>query len=232
MRLSGAHIGVVDDDEALRTLLSATLEAAGYQVTTARTGAEIIHAIDRGRIDLVLLDIGLPDGDGIEVLERIRRDTDLPVIIISGRGDQAMKLRGFGVGADDYVAKPFYPKELLARVAAVLRRREAPPDVGASGVVGQGDIEIDIWSRTAKRSGTPVDLTPREFDLLAHLLLHPGIAFSREDLLRAVWGSSGDWQDERTVTEHIRRLRLKLEHDSSVPCHFLTVRGHGYRFAV
>jgi two-component system phosphate regulon response regulator PhoB len=228
----GTRILVVDDDEQLRSLLLLVLEGEGYTVVTASDAAGAIQEVESGPIDLVVLDISLGADDGRMVLGKIREMGTLPVILISGKTDTADRVLGLRLGADDYLPKPFSPVELVARVESVLRRSgprsepvaEPKANGSASGLV------VDELSREVTVDGRHVDLTAREFDLLAFLVRSPRQVFSRGQLLEHVWASRSDWQDEATVTEHVRRVRHKLETDPEHPRWITTVRGVGYRF--
>jgi two-component system phosphate regulon response regulator PhoB len=236
------HILVVDDDNRVRTLLSWQLEAAGFAVRYAADGTEALDRIGRDRPDLVILDLSLPGVGGLDVLRSVRQHepagaTPLPVIILSGRSGETDRIVGLDFGADDYLVKPFSPGELAARVRSVLRRAR-PPD-GPPGGPGAGsgpeqaspaaDLRIDEAAREVFARGRPVDLTAREYDLLAFLARHPRQVFTRAQLLRSVWDSEAAWQSEATVTEHVHRLRVKLEDDPARPHWLHTVRGVGYR---
>jgi DNA-binding response OmpR family regulator len=227
-----ARILVVDDDEQLAALLVLVLEGEGYPVVVARDGAGAIEQVDGGQIDLVVLDISLGADDGRIVLSQIREREDLPVIIVSGQGDTADRVLGLRLGADDYLPKPFSPVELVARVESVLRR-SARPQAGApvkpDVVIAEG-LQLDERTREVSIDGARVELTAKEFDLLAFLARSPRQVFSRAQLLEHVWSSRSDWQDEATVTEHVRRVRHKLEKDPEHPRWITTVRGVGYRF--
>jgi two-component system phosphate regulon response regulator PhoB len=176
----------------------------------------------------VVLDLGLPGVDGEEVLGRLRRDGALPVIVLTGRSEERERVRVLDLGADDYIVKPCSLPELEARIRAVLRRGQP---AAPSSRIEHADLVIDRNAHRVEIEGRPVDLTPKEFDLLAFLAGAPDQVFTREDLLEHVWGSTQDWQDPATVTEHIRRLRLKIERDPGQPRWLHTVRGVGYRFA-
>lgn len=224
------HILVVDDDERVRTLLSWQLEAEGFTVRCTASGTDALEWIDTERPDLVVLDLSLPGVAGLDVLRRVRQQEDpalagpLPVIILSGRSGENDRIVGLDLGADDYLVKPFSPGELAARVRSVLRRaRPAATAVPAHGLV------VDVSTREAFAHGQRVDLTAREFDLLAFLARNPRQVFTRPQLLRSVWDSEADWQSGATVTEHIHRLRAKLEDDPAQPRWLCTVRGVGYR---
>jgi two-component system, OmpR family, phosphate regulon response regulator PhoB len=230
------HILVVDDDTRIRTLLSWQLEADGFAVRCTGDGAEALDRIGRDRPDLVILDLSLPGMGGLDVLRRVRQAeelggaTPLPVIIVSGRDGETDRIVGLDFGADDYLVKPFSPGELAARVRSVLRRAVPPGGPGpARGGDGAGDLRIDEAAREVVARGRPVDLTAREYDLLAFLARHPRQVFTRAQLLRSVWDSEAAWQSEATVTEHVHRLRAKLEDDPARPRWLRTVRGVGYR---
>jgi DNA-binding response OmpR family regulator len=238
----GARILVVEDQPAVRATVRAALERAGYAVAECADGATAIVEVSRTGPDLVILDVGLPDMDGMDVLREIRRGSDLPVLVLTARGDEFDRVLGLELGADDYVVKPFSARELAARVRTILRRSAGSgasvrpasgPD--AAGLERDirviGDLEIDRTAREVRRAGRAIETTRREFDLLVVLSASPGRVFTREQLLRAVWESSSDWQLPSTVTEHVRRLRLKIEDDPDRPRIVLTVRGVGYRFA-
>ncbi len=215
---------VVDDDERVRTLLSWRLEAEGFVVRCASDGAEALDRIGRECPDLVVLDLSLPGAAGLDVLRRVRDEGPLPVIILSGRSGETDRIVGLDLGADDYLVKPFSPGELAARVRSVLRRARPPASLPApAGIV------VDTGTREVFVRGRLVELTAREFDLLAFLVRNPRQVFTRPQLLRSVWDSETAWQSEATVTEHIHRLRGKLEDDPAHPRWLQTVRGVGYR---
>lgn len=234
-----ASILLVDDQPDVRKLMATALQREGYEVHEAGDGARALDAFDRGvGIDLVLLDIEVPSVNGLEVLRRLREVSDVPVILVTGRGDEPDRIVGLRMGAEDYVVKPFSVGELMARVAGVLRRQprpvEAPepaPEPDATGdIVEIGPLTLHRRRREVELRGRPVDLTHREFELLEHLASEPLAVFSRDELLRDIWRSKAEWQDPATVTEHVRRLRHKLEDDPSRPRLIQTVRGVGYRF--
>lgn len=227
-----ARILVVDDDPQLRDLLVLVLEGEGFAVLTASDSQGAIAEVERGATDLVVLDISLGVEDGRMVLGRIRDMGDLPVILISGKGDTADRVLGLRLGADDYLAKPFSPVELVARVETVLRRSAPRPvAVPALGAPDSGSgLRVDQVTREVTIDGEPMDLTAKEFDLLAFLVGSPRQVFSRGQLLEQVWSSRPEWQDEATVTEHVRRVRHKIEADPARPRWITTVRGVGYRF--
>ena len=217
---------VVDDDPEVRGLVRRSLEREAFSVVEAGDAEEAQRVSQQGPFDAAVLDVGLPGTSGLELLHLLRRtDPGLPVILLTGAGAEADRVHGLVSGADDYVVKPFSVRELVARVMAVARRRAAPP----APAVEVGGLRLDVAARRATMHGKPVELTRREFELLLHLASHPGQTFSREHLLRTVWASSAEWQGEATVTEHVRRLRSKIEVDPARPRRITTVRGCGYQ---
>ncbi len=218
---------VVDDDEQVRTLVAWQLEAEGFDVSGAADGAAALRAIEADPPDLIVLDLSLPHVDGLDVLTRLRRTSRIPVIVLTGRGGETDRIVGLDLGADDYLVKPFSPGELAARVRSVLRRAtpEAPADRLEFGTLG-----IDVTTREVHLAGAAVELTAKEFDLLVFLARAPRQVFTRAQLLERVWGAVGEWQDSATVTQHVHRLRHKLEADPARPVRLRTVRGVGYRF--
>jgi two-component system, OmpR family, phosphate regulon response regulator PhoB len=227
-RGSMGRLLVVDDDEDVRRVLVRMLEDEGYSTSEAESGLEVKTALAEGSPELILLDLMLSGEDGFDVLADIRRTSDVPVIILSARMNESDRVLGLRLGADDYVVKPFSGAELSARVASVLRRyaHTAP----APAVVEFGDLTIDSTSREVRLRGELIETTMKEFDLLAFLAASPRQVFSREQLLDHVWGSSSAWQDDGTVTEHIRRIRQKLRATQTRDRWIRTVRGVGYRF--
>lgn len=218
---------VVEDDPTVSEVVLRYLERDGYDVCSVDSGEAAMDAADERRPDLVVLDLMLPGIDGLEVCRRLRAAGPVPVVMLTAKGEEEDRLAGLEHGADDYVTKPFSPRELMARIHAVLRRTHAPGPDPVEPVVF-GDLVIDQGARTVERAGTDVQLTAREFDLLAFLANHPGVAFRREELLERVWGYS--YGDASTVTVHIRRLREKIEEQPSAPTRISTVWGVGYRF--
>jgi len=207
------------------------LERAEYEVVLAADGQSALDAVHAQRPDLVVLDLMLPGIDGLEVCRRLRRDDpELPVVMLTALGDEADRVVGLSLGADDYVTKPFSPRELVLRVQSVLRRssRAAEPPPAGGEVLTDGDLVVDVPRRVAQLRGQVLGLTVREFDLLVFLLRNPGRAFRRSDLLEAVWGWT--FGDQSTVTVHMRRLREKVEDDAADPRRILTVWGVGYRY--
>ncbi|MFJ7204769.1 response regulator transcription factor [Streptomyces sp. NPDC098789] len=227
-----ARILVVDDDPTVAEVVSGYLHRAGYAVEQAADGPAALARAERNRPDLVVLDLMLPGIDGLEVCRRLRATGPVPVIMLTARGDEDERIAGLEVGADDYVTKPFSPRELVLRVTSVLRRsraaeREAAPAAAPPVLAGAG-LALDPATHRATKRGAELALTLREFDLLAHFLRHPGRAIGREDLMREVWG--WDFGDLSTVTVHVRRLRAKIEDDPGSPRLIQTVWGVGYRF--
>jgi len=221
---------VVDDDATVADVLSRYLEREGFVVEAMADGREALDRALADPPDLVVLDLMLPGMDGLEVCRRLRALAPVPVIMLTARGQEADRILGLELGADDYVAKPFSAKELTARVKAVLRRagggiggaREAPARLV------DGDLVVDIAARQARIGGSPVALTAREFELLGFLMRHPRQAFRREELLQQVWGYA--YGDTSTVTVHVRRIREKVETDPAAPTRIATVWGIGYRW--
>jgi DNA-binding response OmpR family regulator len=222
-----ARVLVVDDEPMVREVVTSYLERDGHDVTVVADGAAALDALGRQTFDLVVLDLMLPQVDGLRVLQELRSRTATPVIVLTARGDEGDRVLGLELGADDYVVKPFSPRELVARVGSVLRRVRTPVQAAVRSFDG---LEIDERTREVRQDGQPVALTRREFDLLAFLARTPRQVFTRAQLLEQVWDSSPDWQDPATVTVHIGHLRQKLEADPARPRHLVTVRGVGYRF--
>jgi two-component system, OmpR family, response regulator ResD len=226
---SPASILVVDDEPTIAEVVARYLERAGYATRIATDGPGAVAAALRRRPDLVVLDVMLPGFDGLEVMRRMHEDLEgrVPVILLSARGEESDRVVGLGLGADDYVAKPFAPGELVARVAAVLRR--AGEGDAAEEPLRFGELVIEPAGRSVEVRGEPVELTQREFDLLHFLARHPGQVFSRDQLMDRVW-EFPFYSDTATVTVHIRRLRAKVEADPAAPRWIQTVWGVGYRF--
>ena len=220
---------VVDDDPEVRGMLTRLLEVEGYKVTEATTGMEAIEALAKNPPDLVMLDVMLTTESGFDVLAAIRRTSEVPVILVTAKGHETDRVLGLKLGADDYVVKPFSGAELAARVGSVLRR-SATRIPESTGSMEFGELHIDMLAREIKVEGKLVETTAKEFALLAFLASSPRQVFTREQLLSQVWDSSSEWQDAGTVTEHIRRIRRKIESDPDSPRWVRTVRGVGYRF--
>ncbi len=222
-----ATILIVDDEENIRSLVRAYLEADGFVVHTAADGPQGLALFRRHAPDLVILDVMLPGMDGLEVLQQLRRESDVYVLLLTSRSDETDRIVGLTVGADDYLTKPFSPRELTARVKAILRRGRG---VGGEDVVlAFAHVRIDEQRHTVFRDGQPVDLTALEFRLLRTLAAEAGRVLSREQLLERVWGYDF-YGDDRVVDVHIGRIRQKLEADPANPQYIVTVRGVGYKF--
>jgi len=225
-----ARVLIIEDDPTVAEVVGRYLAREGYDVVIESDGATGLERALADPPELVVLDLMLPSLGGLEVCKRIRAAAPVPVIMLTALGEETDRIVGLELGADDYVAKPFSPRELTARVKAVLRRANgplaAPPE--APAVLRAGSLELDVTAHEARLGGELVALTAKEFDLLAHLMQHPRRAFRREELLERVWGFS--YGDTSTVTVHIRRLREKIEDDPSAPRYVCTVWGVGYRF--
>src|SRR5436190_9920185 len=224
MSAGEARVLVVDDEPQIVRGLKVILGNAGYQVDEATTGKEALDAVSIRPPDAIVLDLILPDGDGVEVATDIRRWSQVPIVVLSAVGDERQKVRALDAGADDYVTKPFGSEELLARMRAVLRRKS---DEGESAVT-VGDLEIDLADRSVRRGGEEVHLTPIEFDLLSQLAQHPGRLVTHRQLLQEVWGPG--YEDEtHYLRVHFAHVRGKLEPDPSNPTYVITEPGIGYR---
>jgi two-component system alkaline phosphatase synthesis response regulator PhoP len=220
---------VVDDEPQIVRLVRAYLEEAGYHVVIASDGEEALHVARREKPDLVVLDVLMPRMDGLEFTRRIRRKREVPIIMLTARAEETDRIVGLELGADDYVTKPFSPREVVARVRAVLRR--AGSQIEPSPLLRVGPIALDRDTHVVTMAGQPVDLTPTEFSILGTLMTTPGRAFSRAELLEAAQGIAFEAY-ERTVDAHVKNLRRKLEPDPARPRYILTVRGVGYRLAL
>ena len=221
---------VVDDERKIVELARDYLEHAGFLVRTAGDGQTALEIAERHKPDLIVLDLGLPGLDGLDVTRRIRRDSNLPVIMLTARDDELDKLVGLELGADDYLTKPFSPRELVARVRAVLRRTDAGARSTADELVRAGELTLDVPRMRASLGERTIELTPTEFQLLATLARQPGRIFTRSQLLDAVHGVAFE-SYERAIDTHVKNIRRKLEPDPRRPVHILTVYGVGYRFA-
>jgi DNA-binding response OmpR family regulator len=220
---------VVEDEMDISRLMTASLERENYQVQVAATGQQAQQQMEAFLPDLMILDLGLPDSDGLSLCRDLRRHSSLPILMVSARGDDIDRIIGLEVGADDYLGKPFNPKELVARVRALLRRSALTPSHTGGDTLQTGSLRIQIQSRRAFLGGTEVHLTPIEFSLLRQFAHHPGQALSRQDLLNRVWGPEF-FGDERTVDAHIRNLRSKLRQVEERFDRIQAVWGVGYRF--
>ncbi len=221
-----ATILVVDDDPIVRDVVVRYLERDGHRALVAEDGHRADELLRREALDLVVLDVMLPGLDGLALSRSIRSRSSLPIILLTARGEEVDRIVGLELGADDYVTKPFSPRELAARVRALLRRASARPDPRST--LAFGDVVLDADARQVRRAGEEVALTAKEFDLLWFLASHPRKVFSRDQLMASVWGYEPAL-DSGTVTVHIRRLRQKVEDDSARPRHLQTVWGVGYR---
>ena len=223
-----ATVLVVDDEPIVREVVVRYLEREGYATLEADDGDDARALVERESPDLVVLDVMLPGTDGLELCRWIRSRSELPVILLTARGEEADRIVGLELGADDYVTKPFSPRELAARVRTVLRRARAAET--PSERLSFGDVELDAATRDVQKAGVEVRLTAKEFDLLWFLASHPRRVFGRDQLMSRVWGYEAAL-DTGTVTVHVRRLREKIEDDPSAPRHLQTVWGVGYRLA-
>lgn len=222
------QILVVDDEPMVREVVVAYLEREGFRVEEAGTGRAALKCIEESPPDLVVLDVMLPEVDGFSVLTELRRSGNIPVILLTARTEETDRVLGLELGADDYVVKPFSPRELVARVRSVLRRSTVAAK--SAEVLEFDGLTIDEQAHVVMLDGVEIETTPKEFDLLAFLARSPRQVFSRGQLLEQVWDSSADWQDPSTVTVHVRRLRRKLESDQENPRWITTVWGVGYKF--
>jgi len=223
-----SRVLVVEDDATVAEVVVRYLEREGFEVESVGDGIQALERAESSLPDLVVLDLMLPGLDGLEVCRRLRAVAPIPVIMLTARDEESDRVLGLELGADDYVSKPFSPRELTARVKSVLRRAQGPlSPIDASGVLTVGDLDIDLAAREVRRHREVVTLTTREFELLVFLVRHPRRAFRREELLEHVWGYT--YGDTSTVTVHIRRLREKIEPDPSAPRIIQTVWGAGYR---
>ena len=220
------RILIVDDEERMVRFIRMNLEHDGFQVSEAFNGKQAISNIRDVNPDLILLDVMMPDLDGFEVLETVREISNVPVIMLTAKGEEDDRVHGLELGADDYVTKPFSPRELMARVQAAIRRRKR---TAQSAIYRFGECEIDFEKMTAKRAATPVVLTSHEFKLLRFFTDNPERVLSREVLLNEVWGYNS-YPTTRTVDNQILKLRQKLEPDPANPKHLLTIYGAGYKF--
>jgi DNA-binding response OmpR family regulator len=227
--MTAARVLVVDDEPTVREVVGDYLRRDGFVVHEAGDGAEALAAVAGFRPDLVVLDLMLPAVPGLDVLRELRSGSSIPVILLTARAEESDRVVGLELGADDYVVKPFSPRELAARVRSVLRRTGSTPQNDDRLLTFDG-LSIDLKSREVAVDGTTVALTPKEFDVLAHLASHPRQVYSRAQLLTQVWDSSAEYQDPATVTVHVRRVRNKIERSPENPRWIVTVFGVGYRF--
>ena len=220
---------VVEDEENLLEALKYNLEREGYVVLTAEDGAAGLETARAASPDLVVLDVMLPEMDGLEVCRILRRENDVPILMLTAKGEEIDRVVGLELGADDYVAKPFSMRELMARVRAMLRRPRQSAERRSSGPLRSGGLEVDVEAHQATLNGQELKLKPREFDLLSLFMRSRGRAYTRNEILSQLWGH--DYiGDIRTVDVHVRWLREKIEADPASPARIITIRGHGYRF--
>ena len=222
------RVMVVEDDASVLRLLSSLLADEGYQPVATRTGEEALKVFAGAGADLVLLDLGLPGLSGMETFQRLRRKSDVPVIMVTGKASEIDRIVGLEMGADDYVTKPFSPRELTARVRAVLRRRR--DDIDEEEIMICGPVRMDVAGHVVTVRDAPVKLPLKEFQLLEVLLRNAGLVVTRTRLLEAVWGLEYVGLDTKTIDVHVKRLRAKIEPVPRKPRHIITVRGLGYRF--
>ncbi|GGM82092.1 DNA-binding response regulator [Longimycelium tulufanense] len=228
MNTETGRVLVVDDDETVRDVVRRYLERDGHQVRLVGDGETALRLATEWKPDLVVLDLMLPGVDGLEVCRRLRERDSIPVVMLTALGEEADRVLGLRVGADDYVVKPFSPRELALRVTSVLRRARTAPAPQPAEVLTDGTLRLDTGARRAVLGDAELALTTREFELLEFLLRNPKQAFSRAELLSRVWG--WEFGDQSTVTVHVRRLREKVEADPANPCRISTVWGVGYRY--
>ena len=227
---SPSTILLVDDEDSIQTLLTFPLERDGYRVVQARDGEEALRRFAADEFDLVVLDVMLPRLDGLEVCKRLRSQSNVPIIMLTARGEELDKVLGLELGADDYITKPFSIREFRSRVRALLRRASTPHLPGErEEIVERGELTIDLPRRTVTVRNEPVQLTFIEFEMLVVLASSPGVVFTRRELLERLRGGA-DYREPRTIDVHVRHLREKIERDPSNPELILTVRGAGYRF--
>jgi DNA-binding response OmpR family regulator len=229
MPIGTARILLVDDEQSVQTLLSYPLRRDGYEVTSALDGREALDRFTEDRYDLVVLDLMLPKLDGVEVCRRMRRRSQVPIIMLTAKGSETDKVSGLDVGADDYITKPFSMREFRSRIRAALRRSRMVVEPIAEEPIVHGPLDIDPGRRVVTLHGEEIDATYVEFEILTALARSPGRVLSRETLLAHVWGDA-EYRDPRTIDVHIRHLREKLESDPKEPEFLFTVRGVGYRF--
>lgn len=224
-----SKILLADDEESIQKLLTYPLKKEGYEVVSALDGQEALERFSEGRYDLLILDVMMPKLDGVEVCRRVRSRSEVPIIMLTAKGDEADKVEGLEVGADDYITKPFSLAEFKSRVKAALRRGGLRQRGSAEAKIEAGDLSIDTERRSVTVRGKPAPLTFIEFEILLALASEPGKVMSRKELLEDIWGASG-FRSPRTVDVHMRHLREKLEEDPKHPEYLFTVRGVGYRF--
>lgn len=231
-----SRVLLADDEVSMKNVVKHIVQEGGHEFLYAKNGAEALRMFADEHPDLVILDVMMPDVNGFDACDAIRRqDADVPIMFLSAKGDIVDKGIGFKMGCDDYLVKPFSPAELAMRIEALLRRREHARAVAgaaeAATVIEAGDVVLDLASYEVRRAGEPVDLTAKEFEILAFMAQHPGQVFTRDQLFENVWGEDAV-HDANTITVFIRKIREKVEEDPSKPRHLLTVWGVGYKFAL
>ena len=227
---NSSTILLVDDEDSIQTLLTFPLERDGYRVVQARDGEEALRRFGEEAVDLVVLDVMLPRLDGLEVCKRLRSQSDVPIIMLTARGEELDKVLGLELGADDYITKPFSIREFRSRVRALLRRAAVPRTTAdREAVIERDELRIDLPRRTVQVRGEAIQLTFIEFEMLVVMASSPGVVFSRRELLERLRGGS-DYREPRTIDVHVRHLREKIERNPSDPELILTIRGAGYRF--
>jgi DNA-binding response OmpR family regulator len=227
--MTNGNILVVEDEASIAEAVRARLANEGYQVRVTHDGPEAIRAVDSERPDLVVLDLMLPGMDGLEVCREIQRRDWVPVLMLTARTDEADKIAGFAVGADDYLTKPFSPRELVARVRAIIRRMDRIREMPPSEPLERFDLTLDAERRRVTKGGEQISLTPLEFEILLTLAKSPGLVFSRDQLMDRVWGYR-DYAGGRVVDSHVARVRRKLGDEAGEPSYIRTVHGVGYAF--
>ena len=228
MNPEGAHILLVDDELPILEVVASNLEHRGFRVETATNGHEAMEAYRRRRPDVVILDLGLPDMDGVEIIQTIRKAAKTPIVVLSARDTERDKVAALDAGADDYLSKPFGVEELLARIRVALRHT-AGPAANAAGIIRSGDLVVDLERRRVEVAGVDVHLTPTEYELLKVFIAHPDRVFTDRMLLQSVWGTEYGSEDHY-LHVYVARLRKKLEPDPHLPRYLLTEPGVGYRF--
>ena len=229
MRSNRQHVLIVDDEDSLRGFMRRNLEVRGFQVTTAGNGLEALAQFENSLVDLIILDVMMPNMDGLETLRRIRQQSRIPVIVLSALGEESDKVKALNIGADDYLTKPFGVNELLARVKAVMRRASWTEAPDVEGQLVQGEIVVDIERHKVTVRGEEVELTPTEFNLLVYLMSHTNRLLTHQAILKNVWGQEYGHEAEY-LRVYIGRLRQKIELDPASPCYLKTERGLGYSF--
>ena len=224
---------LVEDDGSLIDGLEYSLKKDGFLVDIARNVQEFLHIYEKGKYDLLLLDVTLPDGNGFEICEKVRKESEVPILFLTAADEEVNVVRGLDMGGDDYVSKPFRLNELLSRIHSLLRRagkKDKKEEEKDRGRLESGNIHVDLHANRAYLGEQPLELTAQEYRLLCLFLLNPGAILTREQILDRLWDGNGDFVDDNTLSVYIRRLRSKIEEDPSSPSHLVTVRGLGYQW--